>query len=181
MAVRQLRTYLRRQKGARSLPRLRASPELFPGQSGKLLIKANNTLTYLISCSVGCFQPTEIFYAPPRFYSPHFFLSFCSDFVFIPCASSLSFRRLSVSTPKDSFLGLSLFCFYSSNFLSIVLPRSFFTPYSFPSNTFHRRTLVPFLLPSSPVSIPSPSPPRKNFEKRSLKTIFLNDKALVNK
>lgn len=102
------------------------------------------------------------------------------------------------------------FHFYSLHFLSIVAPTlcfhspSFFSRFvaflfllfefsfyrfitflfyslCFPSNTFHRRTLVPFLVPSSPVSIPNQSPPRKNFEKCSLKTIFLNDKTLVKK
>ena len=146
MAVRQLRTYLRGQKGARSLPRLRASPELFPGQSGKLLIKTNNTLTYLISCSVGCFQPTEIFYAPPRFYSPHFFcLSVRIPFLFpaLPFyrfADSLfplpkllfSVCRFSVSTLRIFFLSFATFLFYSLFFyfehFSPTDARSFPTP-----------------------------------------------------
>lgn len=175
MAVRQLRTYLRRQKGARSLPRLRASPELFPGQSGKLLIKTNNTLTYLISCSGRAENSRRRFFMPSPIYPfmrrPAFILRafFCRfgriSFLFL-AFSFLSFHRLSVSTTQASFL---------------VLSCSFFDSLRFPSNTFHRRTLFLFLVPSSSVSIPSPSPPRKNFEKRSLKTIFLNDKALVKK
>lgn len=137
MAVRQLRTYLRRQKGARSLPRLRASPELFPGQSGKLLIKANNTLTYLISCSVGCFQPDGDFLcADLLLLSAFFCLSVRISFLFparplyrfadslFPLPKILfSVCRFSVSTLRIFFLS---FC-HVPFLLLILFLRTLFT------------------------------------------------------
>lgn len=93
---------------------------------------------------------------------------------FYRCADSL-FPLPKLFSRFVAFLFL-LFEFSFYRFITFL-----FYSLCFPSNTFHRRTLAPFLVPSSPVSIPSQSPPRKNFEKRSLKTIFLNDKTFVKR
>lgn len=124
-------------------------------------------------------------FSAPFFYSTRFFRSFYSDSVFIPCAFFLSLRRLSVSTPQALFsvcrFSISIPRVFSHiyrlsdlppQFFSIVWSRSFFHSLRFPSYTFHRRTLAPFLVPSSPVSISSQSPSRKRCEKGSLKLSF---------